>query len=73
MVDKDEVDKLSHRMFEATFAYKLNPDKVVNATGVSRNTVVRIQSGNPFVDYDDFVRVKKYVNKYCNKRESIHR
>lgn len=65
MVDKDEVEELSHRMFEATFAYKLNPDKVVKATGVGRNTVIRIQSGNPFVEQNDLVKVKEYVDKYC--------
>jgi len=64
MVDKDEVEELSQRMFEATFAYKLNPDKVVNATGVGRNTVIRIQSGNPFVEQDDLIKVKEYVDKY---------
>lgn len=64
MVDKEELNKLSNLMFELTVAYHLTPDKVVNATGVMYNTVVRIQSSNPFVEYDDFIKVRDYVDKY---------
>ena len=64
MVDKEELNKLSNLMFELTVAYQLTPDKVVNATGVTYNTVVRIQSSNPFVEYDDFTKVRDYVDEY---------
>ena len=64
MINKKELEKLSNHMFELTIAYQLNPDKIVDETGVTRNTVIRIQSENPFVEYDDFIKVKKYVDKY---------
>lgn len=73
MVDKKEIEDLSQLMFEATIAYKLNPDKVSNATGVGRNTVIRIQSGNPFIEYSDFIKVRDYVNGYCKRKKRLHK
>jgi len=64
MIDKQEVNGLSNIMFELTVAYGLTHQKVIIATGVDYNTVVRIQSANPFVESDDFVKVKDYVNQY---------
>lgn len=64
MIDKKEVNKLSNIMFELTVAYGLTPQKVVEETGVDYNTVVRIQSANPFVESDDFVKVREYVSQY---------
>jgi len=71
MIDKQEVDRLSHVMFELTVAYGLNPQKVVTATGVDYNTVVRIQSANPFIKSDDFVKVRDYVSQYYNNFKKI--
>lgn len=68
MIDKKEVNELSNIMFELTVAYGLTPQKVITATGVDYNTVVRIQSANPFVDSEDFVKVKHYVDKYYKDR-----
>ena len=51
-------------MFELTVAYGLTPQNVVEETGVDYNTVVRIQSENPFVESDDFVKVRNYVAQY---------
>lgn len=68
MIDKREVEGLSNIMFELTVAYGLTPQKVVTATDVDYNTVVRIQSANPFVESDDFVKVRDYVSKYYENR-----
>lgn len=68
MVDKKEVNRLSNIMFELTVAYGLTPQKIVTDTGVDYNMVVRIQSANPFVDSEDFVKVKRYVDKYYKNR-----
>lgn len=63
MIDKKEVNKLSNIMFELTVAYGLTPHKVAEETGVDYNTVVRIQSANPFVESDDFVKVREFVSR----------
>ncbi|MDT9683466.1 hypothetical protein RND61_15565 [Streptomyces sp. TRM76323] len=68
MIDKREVEGLSNIMFELTVAHGLTPQKVVTATDVDYNTVVRIQSANPFVESDDFVKVREYVSKYYESR-----
>lgn len=64
MIDKKEVNGLSNIMFELTATYGLTPQKVITATGVDYNTVVRIQSANPFVESSDFVKVRDYIAKY---------
>lgn len=68
MVDKSDIEALSHIMFELTIAYGITPQKVVTATGVDYNIVIRIQSANPFVNHKDFVKVKHYVDKYYKDR-----
>ena len=64
MIDRQEVERLSQIMFELAVAYGLNPQKVVTATGVDYNTVIRIQSANHFIESDDFVKVRDYVSQY---------
>lgn len=68
MIDKREVEGVSNIMFELTIAYGLTPQKVVTATDVDYNAVVRVQSANPFVESDDFVKAREYVSKYYESR-----
>lgn len=73
MVDKKEIEELSQRMFNATFMGNFNPDKVTSATGVGSGTVIMIQSGNPFVSYDDYIKVKEYVDSYYKRRKKLQK
>lgn len=73
MIDKKEIEDLSQLMFEATIAYKLNLDKVSNATGVGCNTIIMMQSGNPFVEYSDFIKVRDYVDGYYKRKKRLRK
>ncbi len=68
MVDKKEIEKLSNTMFGLTIAYGLSPQKIVDATGVGFNAIGGMQTANPFVNHNDFIKVKGYVDEYYRNR-----
>lgn len=61
-LNRQKVDDLSHQLFALTAKYNLSVQKIMDATNMPHEAVLRLQSGNPFVKHRAFEIIKQFAD-----------